>query len=282
MSRELKTGADLTQTRQENPNDSDRASIKMRNRSVFKALVASGITINLFLAVALVYLFSRGAPYFNLRNVEVIGNQKLSVAEVIEVAEIESGVNLLTVELDSIVQRLKRHPWLRSAGVYRRFPDQLIVEVEERTPRGVLAVDKLYYLDENAEIFTRLFPGDSVDYPIFTGLKPNEIFNNGLAVQDILRSALGLLDNLEKFSSELSVSDLSEIRLHLDEGISLLTRSGQLILLGKGNFELKLGRYEQLKKILADKGEWNHARVINLDFDDRAIVRSSEEPLHQG
>lgn len=256
--------------------------VKGRNRSILKALIAAGITVNVFLAFALVYLFSRGAPYFNLRNVDVIGNHKLSVTELIEVAEIESGVNLLTVELDSIVTRLKRHPWLRSAAVYRRFPDQLIVEVEERTPRGILAADKLYYVDENAEIFTRLFPGDSVDYPLFTGLKPNEILSNGLAVQDTLRSALGLLDNLDKFSSEVSVSELSEIRLNLDEGVSLLTRSGQLIVLGKTNFESKLNRYGQLKKILADKGQWVHARVINLDFDDRAIVRSSEEPLHQG
>ena len=278
----MKAVADLSQTKVANTGATDQVVVKERNRSILKALIASGITINVFLACALVYLFSRGAPYFNLRNVEVVGNHKLSVTEVVEVAEVESGVNLLTVELDSIVQRLKRHPWLRSAAVYRRFPDQLIVEVEERTPRGVLAADKLYYIDENAEIFTRLFPGDSVDYPLFTGLKPNEIINNGLAVQDTLRSALGLLDNLEKFSSELSLQELSEIRLGLDEGVSFLTRSGQLLVLGKGNFESKLGRYAQLKRILTEKGEWRNARIINLDFDDRAIVRSSEEPLHQG
>lgn len=278
----MKAAIDLSQTKAPNPRANDPVVVKNRNRHILKALIASGITINVFLACALVYLFSRGAPYFNLRNVEVVGNHKLSATEVVEVAEVESGVNLLTVELDSVVQRLKRHPWLRSATVYRRFPDQLIVEVEERAPRGVLAADKLYYLDENAEIFTRLFPGDSVDYPLFTGLKPSEIINNGLAVQDTLRSALGLLDNLEKFGSDLSAQELSEIRLSLDEGVSFLTRSGQLIVLGKGNFESKLGRYSQLKRLLTDKGEWRNARIINLDFDDRAIVRSSEEPLHQG
>ncbi len=278
----MKAFADLYQAKVAITGPTDQMVVKERNRSILKALIAAGITINFFLACALVYLFSRGAPYFNLRNVEVVGNHKLSATEVVEVAEVESGVNLLTVELDSIVQRLKRHPWLRSAAVYRRFPDQLIVEVEERTPRGVLAADKLYYIDENAEIFTRLFPGDSVDYPLFTGLKPNEIINNGLAVQDTLRTALGLLDNLEKFSSELSLQELSEIRLGLDEGVSFLTRSGQLVVLGKGNFESKLGRYGQLKRLLTDKGEWRNARIINLDFDDRAIVRSSEEPLHQG
>ena len=278
----MKAVTDLFQAKVADPKGADQVALKERNRSVLKALIAAGITINVFLAFALVYLFSRGAPYFNLRNVEVVGNHKLSATEVVEVAEVESGVNLLTVELDSIVQRLKRHPWLRSAAVYRRFPDQLIVEVEERTPRGVLAADKLYYIDENAEIFTRLFPGDSVDYPLFTGLKPNEIINNGLAVQDSLRTALGLLDNLDKFNSELSLQELSELRLGLDEGVSFLTRSGQLLVLGKGNFESKLVRYGQLKKILTDKGEWRNARIINLDFDDRAIVRSSEEPLHQG
>ena len=278
----MRAAADLSDTRASGPKATDPVVIRGRNRSILKALVASGITINVFLAIALVYLFSRGAPYFNLRNVEVTGNHKLSVTEVIEAAEIESGVNLLTVELNSIVMRLKRHPWLRSAAVYRRFPDQLVIEVEERTPRGVMAADKLYYLDENAEIFTRLFPGDSIDYPLFTGLKPNEITGNALAVQDTLRNALGLVDKLDKFSAELSVNELSEIRLSLDEGITLLTRSGQFIVLGKGNFESKLTRYGQLKKLLADKGEWRHARVINLDFDDRAIVRSSAEPLHQG
>jgi cell division protein FtsQ len=255
---------------------------RKRNRVILKVLLWVGITVNALFALLLVYVLFLHMPYFNLQHVDVTANQRLSRDEIVEAAEIEAGTNLLTMNLAAVATRLKRHPWIRSAAVFRRFPGHLIIEIEERTPRAILAAEKLYYVDEQAEFFSRLLPGDSVDYPLFTGVTASQLKANGPEIREMIRLGLGLLDLMERTRPGIDASGISEIRIDLDEGLSILTGSGQFIVLGKNNFEQKLERYARLKKFLTRRKQWHNARIINLDFDDRALVRSSDKPRHQG
>jgi cell division protein FtsQ len=255
---------------------------RLRNRKILKGLVAfcvvvDGLLLLTFVGLLLVYL-----PYFNLRDVEVVGNSRLSRAEVIEASAVESGINLLTVDLGAIAARLRRHPWVRSASVYRRFPGQIILEIEERTPRAILAAKKLYYVDEQAEFFTRLLPGDPVHLPLFTGVTDEDIALSSPEIKELLRCGLGLIDVLDRGSCGLDASEVSQFRLHMANGLSLYTRSGQVIILGRSDFAQKMERYGRLKKFLTQRGEWHNARVINLDFEDRALVRGSDKAHLQG
>jgi cell division protein FtsQ len=256
--------------------------IRKRNRVILKSCLATTATVDALLGLLLIYLLFLHLPYFNLQQVEVTGNHRLSKAEVIETAEIESGTNLLTVDLAAIGVRLRRNPWVRAASVYRRFPGQLILEIDERSPRAILAASKLYYVDEQAKAFTRVLPGDPVQYPLFTGVTCEELSTNGPEIQDMIRQGLGLLDLLARGYSGLDPSAIAEIRLNLDEGLSLQTTSGKMIVLGKTDFEVKLDRYKELKTFLTQRGEWHNALIINLDFEDRAMVRSSDKAHLQG
>jgi len=260
----------------------DKVEIRKRNRVILKSVLVAVAAADVMLALMLVYFFFLQVPYFNLQQVDVTGNRRLSRAEVIEASEIESGINLVTVDLAAVAERLRRHPWIRSASVYRRFPGQLIVEIEERTPRAILATGKLHYVDEQAEIFTRLLPGDPVDYPLLTGVKPEQLQNDGPEIREMIRSGLGLMDLLERSGSDMDLSEIGEIRLDLDDGLSLHTRGGRVVILGKTNFERKIYRYGRLKKFLTHRGEWHNARIINLDFEDRALVRSADRARLQG
>jgi len=260
----------------------DRSELRKRNRVVLKAVLWVTVPIDVALALLLIYLLFLHLPYFDLQQVDVTGNHRLSKAEVIEAAEIENGTNLLTVDLVAISGRLKRHPWVRSASVYRRFPGQLILEIEERNPRAVLAAGKLYYIDEQAEVFTRLLPGDPVDYQLFTGVTAEELGSRGPEIQDMMRLGLSLIELMGRGGGELDSSQIAEIRLNFEDGLSLHLRQGRVIVFGKTDFELKLHRYRQLKTFLTQRGEWNNARIINLDFEDRALVRSSDKAHLQG
>jgi cell division protein FtsQ len=261
----------------------DKVAIIKRNRTILKSVFVIGIVIDLALGAVLVYLVFLYLPYFNLQRVDVTGIDRLSRDEVMEVAEIEeTGINLLTVNLGAITARLKRHPWIRSASVYRRFPGQLIVEIEERTPRAILAAEKLYYVDEQAEFFSRLLPGDSVRYPLFTGIRPSDLKTRRTEIREMIRLGLGLMDLVERSGSGLDISRISEIRIDIEDGLSLQTRTGRLLVLGKTDFDNKLKRYARLKKFLTRRGQWHNARIINLDFEDRALVRSPHRPRRQG
>ncbi|MBI4964763.1 MAG: FtsQ-type POTRA domain-containing protein [Desulfomonile tiedjei] len=270
----LKRKPRLILTREEPPAPpAKRSENRKRNRVILRYALLTVLIIDSGLALALGYLFFLHLPYLNLHHVDVIGNRHLSRSEIVEAAEVEQGTNLLTVDLRAITTNLKRHPWIGSAAVYRRFPGQLIIEVEERTPRAILAADKLHYVDQQAEFFTRLLPGDRVDLPLFTGVKPEELQSNGSEIREMIRTGLNLLELMERTGSEMNPNAVAEIRLDLDEGLSLCTRDGRLVVLGKKDLEGKIQRYGRLKKFLSQRGEWTSARIINLDFEDRAVVR---------
>ncbi len=252
------------------------------NRAVLKILFWTGIFLDIFMACLLSYLIIIRSSYFNLVNVDVYGNHRLSSEEVIEAANIETGINLLNIDLEGITRKLRLHPWVREGSVYRRFPGQLVIEVEEKTPRGILACDKLYYIDENGKIVTRVLPGDAVDLPLFTGVQPEELRLNPEEVQESLISGLKMTDLLDRPGSEFNVKNVREINISLEDGLTLKMASGRTVVMGRSDFQTKIDRYERLKKFLTDRGQWHNARIINLDFEDRAIVRSSEDPLLQG
>ncbi len=251
----------------------DRSTRRLRNRKILKCLLIGFVSVDALMALALVYVLFLHMPYFNLQQVEVTGNRRLSKAEVMEASDLSGNINLLTVDLSTIAARLKRHPWIRSASVYRRFPGLLIIEIEERAPRAILAAGKLYYVDEQAEVFTRLLPGDPLGFPLFAGIAPEDLQTRGSEIQEMIRTGFSLLDLVERYDPEVGPIGISEMRIDLDEGLSLQTGSGKTLILGRGDFEEKIQRYGRLKRFLTQKGEWNNARIINLDFEDRALVR---------
>jgi len=251
-------------------------------RSVLKILFVTGICLDILLACALGYLIVIRSSYFNLNKVDVYGNHRLSKEEVIEAARLETGMNLLSIDLESITERLLRHPWIRSGSIYRRLPGQLVLEVEERTPRGILASDRLYYIDEKGIVFTRVLPGDPIDLPLFTGIQSDSMRLHPGEIQDSLRSGLKLTDLIDRVDFGLHYADVREININSEEGLTLKMKSGQIVILGHDDFESRLLRFDRLRKFLTDRGQWRNAHIINLDFEDRAIVRSSEDPLLQG
>lgn len=257
----------------------DPSAKRVRNRKTLKWLLIAFVSVDAIMALVLVYVLFLHMPYFNLQQVDVTGNRRLSKAEVMEASELDGGINLLTVDLSAIAARLKRHPWIRSASVYRRFPGLLIIEIEERTPRAILAAGKLYYVDEQAEFFTRLLPGDPLGLPLFTGVSSEDLQTRGSEIQEMIRMGFALLDVVDRSGPEVDPVGISEMRIDLDEGLSLQTGSGKTLILGRGDFEEKIQRYGRLRRFLTQKGEWNNARIINLDFEDRALVRSDKSLL---
>jgi cell division protein FtsQ len=255
--------------------------LRLPNPAILRSLLIMGLTIDAALGLFFVYLFFLHMPYFNLQQIDVTGNRRLSRNEVLEASGIEVGDNLLTIDLNAVAAGLKRHAWIRSASVHRRFPGQLIVEIEERAPRAILAAERLYYVDDQAEFFARLLPGDSVNYPLFTGVTGRELKSDASEVRELLRLGLGLLEILERAVPDSEAFTVSEVRLNIEEGLSIRTDSGRLIILGKSGLENKIHRYVRLKKFLSGRGEWQNAWIINLDFEDRALVRP-DKPRLQG
>ncbi len=244
-----------------------------RNRVILKSLFLGGMAVNAVLVVILGYVVVVNLPYFTLKRVNVSGTTRLSTPEVMQAAEIAAGVSLLTLDISDLARRLEKHPWIRSASVYRRFPGTLLIEIRERQPKAVLAAGKLFYVDEEGEFFSRRTPGDGLDLPLLTGLTGEDLVSRRAEVRELVRSGLALLGLMEKTGSDLKPGALSEMRIDLGDGLTAITRSRRVIVFGKDNIDGKLKRYNRLREHLVQARKWSGARLINLDFEDRALVR---------
>lgn len=103
---------------------------------------------------------------------EVVGTQHADAESVRALANGALHRNMLSLDLDRIVEDVRRHPWIASVVVQRRLPDTLIIEVTERTPCALAVLrGKVLLLDTRGmaiDHYGPRFAGWSL--PVFRGL----------------------------------------------------------------------------------------------------------------
>jgi cell division septal protein FtsQ len=132
----------------------------------------------------------------------------------------------------------------------------------------------LYYLDGKGEIFKPLQEGDSLDFPVITGLSEDDILRDPAGSRETLKVMLGLLDLLRKNKGGITVADVSELHYDKGFGYTLFTvNRGLPIRLGMGGFNEKLGR---LSRVYTDlQPQITGLEYIDLDYSDRIVVKKT-------
>jgi cell division septal protein FtsQ len=252
-----------------------RVAQKMR-RGLGSALYGTGIIAvaiaTLLGSAAAVYSLVR-SPYFKIRDVEVRGTERITRAQVMKLMDISRNPSIFDVRVRGIENTLSENPWVESALARRKFPDRLIVDVTERTPRAIVNLNDLYYVDKEGIVFKRVSPGDSLDYPVLTGLKQGDIDEPG--GRELLERALAL-QLLFEGEARFGPSKLSEIHISRTRGFTVITMGDGLeIQFGLDNFPLKM---ETLIKLL-DQLEKKETRVrfIDLSFRNMVVVRPAKD-----
>lgn len=94
------------------------------------AVAAIGIAaIAAAAAVGLTY-----TPLFHARSITVEGTEVLEDDQVIELAGVELGSDVLRLDTDAAEARLETEPWIAQADVERDLPDAVLISVVERQP----------------------------------------------------------------------------------------------------------------------------------------------------
>jgi cell division protein FtsQ len=91
-------------------------------------------------------LKTTAASGFALREVRVEGRGETAVADILAAVRANRGDPILAIDIDAVRQRLEDLPWIETASVERRFPDQLIVSVTEAEPMALWQRSQKLYL----------------------------------------------------------------------------------------------------------------------------------------
>lgn len=228
----------------------------------------------IFLVCFELYGFVGKTAFLKLDRVDVSGCRKLTRDEILSSAAVSIGDDLLGLRLNRIGEQLTKNPWIASVSIRRNFPHTLSIDVVERQPVGVVSMGYLYYLDSRGEIFKPLQEGDSLDFPVITGLAEDDLLRDPAGAKETLKGVLELLQQLQKGSSGVKLADISEIHYDKGFGYTIFTiNRGLPIRLGMGEFDEKLDRLSRVYSEL--QPQIPMLQYIDLDYSDRIVVKKT-------
>lgn len=208
---------------------------------------------------------------FPVQKIEVRGTKRLSHEEIVALTGVTPGQNLLALRLKSIGQQVSSNPWVASVRVQRFFPGTIAVSISERQPVAVINMGLLYYLDDKGEPFKPLSFGDSLDFPVVTGIAEDDLSNDPATTKEALKTACNLIGALKQHGSFI-LADVSEIHYDRGHGFTLYTTAGALpVKIGTDDFDKKLQRFARIYQNLMTQQPG--LQYIDLDYSDRIVVK---------
>lgn len=104
-------------------------------------MAALFIMVSLFL-IFLYDCFTQ-SDYFRAKSIVIKGTHRLSEQEVMKLADIRLGVNILSVNLSKLEKRLQLHPWIADADIRRGLPSDIYIRITEQEPLAILSMDEI-------------------------------------------------------------------------------------------------------------------------------------------
>ncbi|MBI5048990.1 MAG: FtsQ-type POTRA domain-containing protein [Deltaproteobacteria bacterium] len=209
------------------------------------------------------------SPYLAIKEIKIAGNMRVSKAEILELAGINVGDNLLKINTGDIQKGLRLNPWVAEVDVARNFPNRLSIGIKERQPVAFINLDNLYFVDETGIIFKKISIEDEIDLPVITGIKREDI-EEGTKISELAIKAVNLMHILAKkeiFSNE----ELSEINVDKTYGLTLYTmQQGTRIELGDEEFTEKI---EKLKRVIQSRNGLADIEFIGLNYNKGVVVK---------
>lgn len=243
---------------------------KKKRRRIAKGLMTFLIIVGLIGAVALGFYQAMKQGYFNIAEIEVVGNEIIEEKDVIAAAGIKMGDSIFFTDLNQANYNINELLGLSQLEISKIFPNKILIRMVESTPICVVNFnDELYYLDRNRKLIENSSYLRKTNIPIIFGVENVTMGEIGRKLDiepawrfDIVNYILKELDsrgNLEK---------ISEIRLTLDNNYEIVTKNGSVITVW--DFDNFLANEAYITAVL----EQNTSNMnINVTTGDKPVIK---------
>jgi cell division protein FtsQ len=210
----------------------------------------------------------------DINNIEIDGARRLTRSLLLEQSKVTSGASLLAIRPGQVERALMAHPWIAKAEVSRKWPNSLHITIQERDPVALVQFgEELLYMDRQGMIFKPLSPGDPHNFPVITGLNPEQFRRAAGDIPEVMAQVFQLMDVLKTTPAPLNLENISEIHVDLERGFTLYANGvGVALDLGLKDYSEKLPKFAQLWPVLVQKGLVTKVGRINLNYPRRALV----------
>ncbi|MCX8011960.1 MAG: FtsQ-type POTRA domain-containing protein, partial [Desulfobacterota bacterium] len=212
------------------------------------------------------------SPYLRLEHIRFEGCNNVSPQDLMKLAHIERGVNIISLNLKEIYQKIISNPWIKEVKIERNFPHTLIIKIVERVPVALVHQGKFFLVDQEGNLFKEIEPRDPIDFPIITGFSPSS--NN----QQQLKVVLRFLDTADHLRV-IPKNNVSEVHLEGEGRITLYTLNENILIkMDLTQYSEKLSFLQKLKGELAERQiQPQRIEIISLDEAVKLLMSGEEK-----
>lgn len=170
--------------------------------------------------------FSMVSPIFNIKEIQVIGNEQVSEETIISLSELKTEENIFKFIKSNIIEKIKENAYIETVKIHRKIPNKLQIEVQER--HHDYSVDYLgNYAYINKQGYILEISEDSKQKPIIQGVTTAEnqieigkrLNDDDLErLEDVIKIMNATMEyNLDTKVTSIDISDKNEYSLYLEE-----------------------------------------------------------------
>lgn len=234
---------------------------------VFKML---GIII-LILGVSVLLLSS---SLFDIKNIEISGNNKLSDKKIISLSSLELYTNIFKFRKNEIKENLKENAYIEEVKITRKYPNSVNIEIVEREPRYMLQfADSYVYINNQGYMLD--ISNEKLDIPILVGFTTdlsNIKAGNRINVDDLKK-----MNNVIKIYDSATANELNELITKIDISNSKnytieLETKGKIVYLGDCEDYADLKNRMLYLKALLEQSDGKKGEIfLNVDLNSERI-----------
>lgn len=175
-----------------------------------------------------------GNNLFSVKRITVEGNVNIGKDEIIALSGIAYETSMFSVDTKRVREAIGSNRYLVYEGLWRDFPDHIILRVSEQSPRASLTwMGLLLLLDSNCIVLEQTNKIDMMlDIPAITGMQ----VENGRVGFPIVSGVAGQAEAVAAVLSALDRKglsrDISELNVASLDNLYLVTIDGMQVMLG--------------------------------------------------
>jgi len=192
---------------------------------------------------------------FLIKEIIVVGNLRTSRQEIVKALRFAPRQLIFGFNLEKARQRVAALPFVREVFMRRRWPDRLEIRIREHQPKALLYLDRLYLVSEQGEVLAPAPRNEILDYPLISGVTPEQWRQRPRVWMDLLRKTVRLLGVWERLGREWP-EKVAQVVLDEVCGLTVFTTPRVWELqLGHRDFSRRLRHWRQVLEFLGQRSE---------------------------
>ena len=182
-------GKPKTKTKSKTKVSRARINRDFEHRELNKVKVAIAKWTGIVILVAILLIIILRSSLFNIKEIAVVNNTKLTADEIISLSDIQIGMNMFEYSNKMVNKKLSQNPYIESASIKRSLSGTLTIDINERKPTYMLKFANAFVYINNQGYMLEITE-TPIEVPVITGFEtPIDDIKEGnrLCVNDLMK-----------------------------------------------------------------------------------------------